>query len=51
MILMKGKNEIRMIKPHPAAMMKADAWKRMRAMLGEFGMTPSPVESQPRNDT
>ncbi|EPY7325283.1 phage terminase small subunit P27 family [Klebsiella variicola] len=33
--------EIRMIKPHPAAMMKADAWKRMRAMLGEFGMTPS----------
>jgi P27 family predicted phage terminase small subunit len=26
---------------HPAAMMKADAWKRMRAMLGEFGMTPS----------
>jgi P27 family predicted phage terminase small subunit len=33
--------EIRIIKPHPAAMMKADAWKRMRAMLGEFGMTPS----------
>ncbi|NCB60516.1 MAG: phage terminase small subunit P27 family [Gammaproteobacteria bacterium] len=33
--------EIRMIKPHPAAMMKADAWKRLRAMLAEFGMTPS----------
>ncbi|MGV3983297.1 phage terminase small subunit P27 family, partial [Citrobacter freundii] len=33
--------EIRMIKPHPAAMMKADAWKRLRAMLGEFGMTPA----------
>lgn len=36
----KGR-EIRMIKPHPAAMMKADAWKRLRAMLAEFGMTPS----------
>ena len=35
------KREIRMIKPHPAAMMKADAWKRLRAMLAEFGMTPS----------
>ncbi|HIC1917612.1 phage terminase small subunit P27 family [Citrobacter freundii] len=33
--------EIRMIKPHPAAMMKADAWKRLRTMLAEFGMTPS----------
>ncbi|MDE9558136.1 phage terminase small subunit P27 family, partial [Xenorhabdus bovienii] len=33
--------EIRMIKAHPAAIMKADAWKRLRAMLGEFGMTPS----------
>lgn len=33
--------EIRMIKAHPAAMMKADAWKRLRAMLAEFGMTPS----------
>lgn len=21
--------------------MKADAWKRIRAMLGEFGMTPA----------
>ncbi|WP_254852138.1 phage terminase small subunit P27 family [Xenorhabdus bovienii] len=29
------------IKAHPAAVMKADAWKRLRAMLGEFGMTPS----------
>ncbi|WP_336798228.1 phage terminase small subunit P27 family [Erwinia aphidicola] len=38
----EGKDrEIRMIKPHPAAMMKADAWKRIRAMLGEFGMTPA----------
>ncbi len=33
--------EIRMIKPHPAAAMKADAWKRLRGMLGEFGMTPA----------
>ena len=33
--------EIRMIKAHPAAIMKADAWKRLRAMLGEFGMTPA----------
>ncbi|EKT55526.1 phage terminase small subunit P27 family [Providencia sneebia] len=28
-------------KAHPAVTMKADAWKRIRAMLGEFGMTPS----------
>ncbi|MBN0287554.1 phage terminase small subunit P27 family, partial [Pseudomonas aeruginosa] len=28
-----GEREIRMIKPHPAAVMKADAWKRIRAML------------------
>lgn len=33
--------EIRMIKAHPAAIMKADARKRLRAMLGEFGMTPA----------
>ncbi|EMC4142374.1 phage terminase small subunit P27 family [Cronobacter sakazakii] len=30
-----------LIKAHPAAMMKADAWKRLRAMLSEFGMTPA----------
>lgn len=30
-----------MIKAHPAAAMKADAWKRIRAMLAEFGMTPA----------
>jgi len=30
-----------MIKAHPAAAMKADAWKRIRAMLSEFGMTPA----------
>ncbi len=30
-----------MIKAHPAAIMKADAWKRLRAMLSEFGMTPA----------
>jgi P27 family predicted phage terminase small subunit len=30
-----------MIKAHPAAIMKADAWKRLRAMLAEFGMTPA----------
>ena len=30
-----------LIKAHPAAFMKADAWKRLRAMLGEFGMTPA----------
>ncbi|WP_414146891.1 phage terminase small subunit P27 family [Erwinia sp. BNK-24-b] len=32
---------IRMIKQHPAAVMKADAWKRVRTMLAEFGMTPA----------
>lgn len=37
----RKEREIRMIKPHPAAMMKADVWKRIRAMLAEFGMTPS----------
>ena len=37
----RKEREIRMIKPHPAAMMKADAWKRIRAMLSEFGMTPA----------
>lgn len=36
-----GEREIRTIKPHPAAVMKADAWKRIRAMLSEFGMTPA----------
>ncbi|MCP1436569.1 P27 family predicted phage terminase small subunit [Erwinia persicina] len=30
-----------MIKAHPAAAMKSDAWKRIRAMLSEFGMTPA----------
>lgn len=30
-----------LIKAHPAAIMKADARKRLRAMLGEFGMTPA----------
>lgn len=29
------------VKAHPAAVMKSDAWKRIRAMLGEFGMTPA----------
>ncbi|EKY6155086.1 phage terminase small subunit P27 family [Escherichia coli] len=29
------------IKMHPAAALKADAWKRIRAMLTEFGMTPA----------
>ncbi|OQP32425.1 phage terminase small subunit P27 family [Pantoea latae] len=29
------------VKAHPAAVMKSDAWKRIRAMLAEFGMTPS----------
>ncbi|WP_272575918.1 MULTISPECIES: phage terminase small subunit P27 family [unclassified Providencia] len=28
-------------KAHPAAVMKSDAFKRIRAMLGEFGMTPA----------
>lgn len=37
----RKEREIRMIKPHPASMMKADAWKRIRAMLAEFGMTPA----------
>lgn len=30
-----------LIKAHPVAAMKADAWKRVKAMLAEFGMTPS----------
>lgn len=30
-----------LIKAHPSAAMKADAWKRIRAMLSEFGMTPA----------
>ena len=30
-----------MMRAHPAAAMKADAWKRIRAMLSEFGMTPA----------
>ncbi|HHQ6596592.1 TPA: phage terminase small subunit P27 family [Serratia fonticola] len=30
-----------LVKPHPQAAMKADVWKRIRGMLGEFGMTPS----------
>ena len=29
------------IKAHPASVMKSDAWKRIRAMLTEFGMTPA----------
>lgn len=29
------------VKAHPAAVMKSDAWKRIRAMLSEFGMTPA----------
>lgn len=29
------------VKAHPAAVMKSDAWKRIRAMLTEFGMTPA----------
>lgn len=29
------------VKAHPAAVMKSDAWKRIRAMLAEFGMTPA----------
>ncbi|MCL5502103.1 phage terminase small subunit P27 family [Escherichia coli] len=37
----RKEREIRMIKAHPAAIMKADAWKRLRAMLAEFGMTPA----------
>ncbi|APU92753.1 terminase small subunit [Proteus phage vB_PvuS_Pm34] len=28
-------------KAHPAVAMKSDAWKRIRAMLSEFGMTPA----------
>lgn len=31
----------RVIKANPAAAMKSDAWKRVRAMLCEFGMTPA----------
>lgn len=31
----------KIVKAHPAAAMKADVWKRIRAMLSEFGMTPA----------
>ena len=37
----RKQREVRMIKPHPASVMKSDAWKRIRAMLSEFGMTPA----------
>ena len=37
----KTQNEDVLIKAHPAAVMKSDAWKRIRAMLSEFGMTPA----------
>ena len=37
----KTLNEDVLIKAHPAAVMKSDAWKRIRAMLSEFGMTPA----------
>lgn len=30
-----------LLKAHPAAAMKSDAWKRLRAMMAEFGMTPA----------
>ncbi|WP_268802497.1 MULTISPECIES: phage terminase small subunit P27 family [Candidatus Williamhamiltonella] len=30
-----------MIRPHPQVAMMADAWKRLRSMLTEFGMTPA----------
>lgn len=30
-----------MIKSHPRVAMLADAWKRLRGMMAEFGMTPS----------
>lgn len=30
-----------LIKAHPAAAMKADAWKRVKAMMEQFGMSPS----------
>ncbi|HGK4852915.1 TPA: phage terminase small subunit P27 family [Yersinia enterocolitica] len=53
------KRSIRMIKMHPASVMKSDAWKRVRAMLSEFGMTPAsrskvgakgPAEADPLDD-
>lgn len=31
----------RMVRPRPEVAMAADAWRRVRAMLAEFGMTPS----------
>jgi phage terminase small subunit len=37
-----------MIKAHPAAIMKADAWKRLRH--GEFGMTPASRSKVKQND-
>ncbi|MEI8418147.1 P27 family phage terminase small subunit, partial [Escherichia coli] len=30
-----------LIKAHPAAAWKGDAWKRIGAMLAEFGMSPA----------
>lgn len=32
-------NEI--IRPHPAVAIRNDAWKRVKSMLAEFGLTPS----------
>lgn len=37
----KTQNGDVLIKAHPAAAMKADAWKRIWAMLAEFGMSPA----------
>lgn len=34
-------NGAKIIKPHPAAAQSADAWRRIRLMLIEFGLTPA----------
>ena len=34
-------NGAKVLKPHPAAAQSADAWRRIRRMLIEFGLTPA----------
>jgi P27 family predicted phage terminase small subunit len=34
-------NGAKVLKPHPAAAQSADAWRRIRMMLIEFGLTPA----------
>jgi P27 family predicted phage terminase small subunit len=48
---MQGKT---LVKAHPQVAMMSDAWKRLRAMMSEFGMTPaarSKVSSEGKGET